>query len=298
MPSREFDYDAVCDSIRRILNQPGYDNYDEDVKHTAGPVLVRLAWHAAGTYDKETDTGGSDGAGMRYEAEGGDPANAGLQHARVFLEPVKKEHPWITYADLWTLAGVVAVKEMGGPQVHWKPGRTDFMDDSKCPPRGRLPDASLAHDHLRQVFYRMGFNDREIVALSGAHNLGPTRFSNQYFKLLKKLEWKPKKWGGPLQFVNSDFGEELMMLPTDRALVSDPSFSQWVDKYAEDRDLFFSDFADAFSKLLELGVKRDQHSYKPAGKKSDQPGAPGSSGQDVEAEPVRRGNIATGKTKL
>ncbi|EFP78226.1 heme-binding peroxidase [Puccinia graminis f. sp. tritici CRL 75-36-700-3] len=314
MPSREFDYDAVCDSIRRILNQPGYDNYDEDVKHTAGPVLVRLAWHAAGTYDKETDTGGSDGAGMRYEAEGGDPANAGLQHARVFLEPVKKEHPWITYADLWTLAGVVAVKEMGGPQVHWKPGRTDFMDDSKCPPRGRLPDASLAHDHLRQVFYRMGFNDREIVALSGAHNLGkchtdrsgyegpwvnnPTRFSNQYFKLLKKLEWKPKKWGGPLQFVNSDFGEELMMLPTDRALVSDPSFSQWVDKYAEDRDLFFSDFADAFSKLLELGVKRDQHSYKPAGKKSDQPGAPGSSAQDAEAEPVRRGNIATGKTKL
>ncbi|PLW06952.1 hypothetical protein PCANC_10116 [Puccinia coronata f. sp. avenae] len=314
MPSREFDYDAVRDSIRHVLNQPGYDNYDEDVKHTAGPILVRLAWHAAGTYDKETDTGGSDGAGMRYEAEGGDPANAGLQHARVFLEPVKKEHPWITYADLWTLAGVVAVKEMGGPQVHWKPGRTDFVDDSKCPPRGRLPDASLAHDHLRQVFYRMGFNDREIVALSGAHNLGkchtdrsgyegpwvnnPTRFSNQYFKFLKKLEWKPKKWDGPMQFVNSDFGEELMMLPTDRALVSDPSFCQWVDKYADDRDLFFSDFAAAFAKLLELGVKRDQHSYKPAEKKSDAPGAPNSSGQDAEAEPVRRGNVATGKARL
>lgn len=44
--------------------------------------------HSAGTYDEETDTGGSNGAGMRYEAEGGDPANAGLQHARVFLEPV------------------------------------------------------------------------------------------------------------------------------------------------------------------------------------------------------------------
>jgi hypothetical protein len=50
MPSREFDYDAVRDSIRHVLNQPGYDNYDEDVKHTAGPILVRLAWHAAGTY--------------------------------------------------------------------------------------------------------------------------------------------------------------------------------------------------------------------------------------------------------
>ncbi len=79
---------------------------------------------------------------MRYEAEGGDPANAGLQHARVFLEPVKDAHPWITYADLWTLAAIVAIKEMGGPDIPWKGGRTDFVDDSKLPPRGRLPDGA------------------------------------------------------------------------------------------------------------------------------------------------------------
>ena len=96
--------------------------------------------------------GGSEGAGMRYEAEGGDPANAGLQHARVFLEPVKEKHGWITYSDLWTLAGVVAIKEMGGPDIpykgygsseassirltnHGNSGRTDFVDDSRLPPR-------------------------------------------------------------------------------------------------------------------------------------------------------------------
>jgi cytochrome c peroxidase len=83
--------------------------------------LVRLAWHASGTYDAATDTGGSNGAGMRvsvssrsvhrdratnvvlafqYECEGGDPANAGLEHARTFLEPIKAKHPWITYSDL------------------------------------------------------------------------------------------------------------------------------------------------------------------------------------------------------
>ena len=73
---------------------------------------MRLAWHSSGTYDAETDTGGSNGAGMRYEAEGGDPANAGLQHARVFLEPIKQKFPWITYADLWTLAGIVAIEAM------------------------------------------------------------------------------------------------------------------------------------------------------------------------------------------
>lgn len=95
---------------------------------------------------------------MRYEAEGGDPAkcvlvllplslrpaheltcaplprSAGLEHARRFLEPIKEKHPWITYADLWTLAGVVAVKEMGGPDCKWKPGRTDFVDESKVRP--------------------------------------------------------------------------------------------------------------------------------------------------------------------
>ena len=49
--------------------------------------------HSSGTYDIRTDTGGSNGAGMRYEIEGGDPANAGLQHARVLLEPVKAAHP-------------------------------------------------------------------------------------------------------------------------------------------------------------------------------------------------------------
>ena len=160
------DYEAVRQSIKTLLHQPEYDD------GSAGPVLVRLAWHSAGTYDVASDSGGSNGAGMRYEAEGGDPANAGLQHARAFLEPIKERYPWITYSDLWTLAGVVAIREMGGPVIPWRPGRTDFVDDSKLPPRGRLPDATQAADHLRHIFYRMGFNDQEIVALSGAHNLG------------------------------------------------------------------------------------------------------------------------------
>lgn len=244
---------------------------------------------------------------MRYEQEGGDPANAGLQHARVFLEPIKQKHSWITYADLWTLAGVVAIKAMGGPDIPWKSGRTDFADDSRLPPRGRLPDASQASDHLRHIFYRMGFNDQEIVALSGAHNLGrchadrsgfdgpwvnsPTRFSNQYFKLLLKLKWQPRKWDGPFQYAAKapgadDDDEELMMLPTDYALIQDPSFRPWVEKYAEDRDLFFEDFSKVFAKLIELGVYRDEDGiaradkmkvfgeYKSAPQKSLELGAP------------------------
>ncbi|KAH8703081.1 putative cytochrome c peroxidase [Talaromyces proteolyticus] len=273
--SQSGDYDAVRKDIVAQLKKPDYDD------GSAGPVFVRLAWHSAGTYDVASDTGGSNGAGMRYEAEGGDPANAGLQVARAFLEPVKERHPWITYSDLWTLAGVVAVKEMGGPDVKWLPGRTDFVDDSKLPPRGRLPDAAQGADHLRHIFYRMGFNDQEIVALSGAHNLGrghkdrsgfdgpwvnnPTRFSNQYFRLLLNLEWKPTTLSnGVKQFNYSDPDapadekeEPLMMLPTDMSLLSDSSFLLWVKKYADDKDLFFQHFADVFGKLLELGIKRD-----------------------------------------
>lgn len=213
---------------------------------------------------------------MRYEAEGGDPANAGLQHARLFLEPVKHQHPWITYADLWTLAGVTAIAAMDGPDIPWFPGRTDYVDDTKLPPQGRLPDAAQGADHVRHIFYRMGFNDREIVALSGAHNLGrchtansgfegkwvnnPTRFSNQYFRLLASEDWKEKTLeSGILQFsaVDPISEDELMMLPTDMALLHDPVFSRYVHLYAKDKDVFFEDFKNAFLKLMELGISRD-----------------------------------------
>ena len=122
----------------------------------------------------------------------------------------------------------------------------------------------------------MGFNDQEIVALSGAHNLGrchsdrsgfegawvnnPTRFSNQYFRLLLSLQWKKKMLrNGVEQFVNydEDMGTELMMLPTDIALTQDMEFRRWVEVYARDKERFFEDFARVFAKLVELGIVRD-----------------------------------------
>ncbi|MCJ1335412.1 hypothetical protein MMC09_000682 [Bachmanniomyces sp. S44760] len=316
--SKSGDFDAVRADIVKLMHQPEYDD------GSAGPVLVRLAWHSSGTYDEETDTGGSNGAGMRYEAEGGDPANAGLQHARVFLEPVKAKHSWITYADLWTLAGVVAVKEMGGPDIEWKGGRTDYVDDSKLPPHGRLPDGAQGSDHLRFIFNRMGFSDQEIVALSGAHNLGrchsdrsgfegawvnnPTRFSNTYYRLLTTLSWKKKTLpSGIEQFANydEDTETELMMLPTDIALTTDPAFSPWVHKYANDRNLFYNDFAAVFAKLIELGIQRDENGkilnsdnqlggYMSAPKKKSRPGNPGKTSDDRaegnEAGPLAKEN--------
>src|SRR2546423_13042957 len=122
------------------------------------------------------------------------------------------EFPWISYSDLWTLAGVCAIQEMQGPIIPWRPGRQD-RDAAFCTPDGRLPDASQGKDHLRSIFYRMGFDDREIVALSGAHSLGrchtdrsgfegpwsfsPTPATNQDFRLLVARTRGPTNCTGP-----------------------------------------------------------------------------------------------------
>lgn len=257
------DYQKVYNAIAKQLWEK--DEYDDG---SYGPVLVRLAWHASGTYDAETGTGGSNGATMRFNPEGSHGANAGLKHARDFLEPIKQAFPWISYSDLWTLAGVCAIQEMQGPTIPWRPGRQD-RDATYCTPDGRLPDGSKSQDHIRAIFGRMGFNDQEMVALSGAHALGrchsdrsgfegpwtfsPTVLTNDYYKLLMEEKWGWRSWGGPRQYQDVQ-SKSLMMLPTDMALIHDDKFRVWVQKYADDGAKFFEDFSNVITKLFELGV--------------------------------------------
>jgi cytochrome c peroxidase len=241
-------------------------------------TFIRLAWHCSGTYSKEDKTGGSNGARMRFNPEASWGANAGLSVARDALEPVKAKFPSLTYADLYTYAGVVAVEEAGGPKIPFTPGRIDMESGETSPPDGRLPAADKGSklstvQHIRDVFYRMGFTDQEIVALLGAHSMGrchtdrsgywgpwsnaENTFSNEYFRLLIEERWSPKlthngkPWTGPDQY--EDKTGQLMMLPSDIFLLVDPSFKQWVEKYAADEELFFKHFASAFGKLLALG---------------------------------------------
>lgn len=88
----------------------------------------------------------------------------------------------------------------------------------------------------------------------GPWTRAPTTFSNEYFRLLLESKWVPKKWKGPLQYENAD-GGDLMMLPTDIALIDDPSFRNYVELYTRDEARFFADFAKAFKKLTELGCQ-------------------------------------------
>ena len=162
------DYKAVEADLRKLIESAG--KYDDG---SYGPLFIRLAWHCAGNFSRHDQTGGTAGATMRYAPESAHGGNAGLHIARQLLEDIKKKYPGISYADLYTLAGTVAVEALGGPRASWRPGRRDYVEKERPPtPDGRLPDASQGADHLRSIFYRMGFTDQEIVALSGAHALG------------------------------------------------------------------------------------------------------------------------------
>jgi cytochrome c peroxidase len=140
-------------------------------------TFIRLAWHSCGTFDLKDGSGGSNGCRMRFKPEASYGNNAGLDKARAALEPVKKKFPEMTYADLYTFAGAVAVEEAGGPKIPFSLGRVDDVDGSTSDPNDRLPNADMGSrkntiDHMRQIFSRMGFSDREMVALLGAHAMG------------------------------------------------------------------------------------------------------------------------------
>lgn len=253
-------YNAIAEKIRE----------EDDADQGAGRfgVLTRLAWHSAGSYSKRDKVGGTFGGTMVYSAEANDIANAGLEVARDFLSEFAYAFPWVSRGDLWTLGGVAAVQEAGGPKIKWRAGRVD-QSPEKQPPVGRLPDATQGAKHVREVFNRLGFDDREMVALIGAHCLGrchtdrlgfdgpwgpsPNMFTNDFFvRLLQK--WHVRKWDGPKQW-EDDETNSFMMLPTDIALKEDLAFVKYVKAYAADESLFFADFSKAFTKLLEAGIQ-------------------------------------------
>ena len=232
------------------------------------PFIIRLAWHASGTYDRVSCTGGSNGATMRYQPEIDDPANAGLTIAQDVLLSVSQQFPDVSVADVWTLAGCVAIECMGGPKIPFQYGRSDDTDNRRCPAHGRLPDANLGAQHLRDVFYRMGMDDRDIVALSGAHTVGschrlrsgfdgpwtshPLQFDNEYFRNLTQKNWVVQPNSNPQQYMDVETNK-LMMLPTDLCLLEDEKFQYYARLYAHNEKEFFQDFATAFGKLISLG---------------------------------------------
>jgi len=282
------DYNAVAKDIKKVIENSlelpnkDYGTWGPEDK-SAGPTLIRLAWHSSGTFAPHSSPiGGSEKGTLRFKQEQEHEANAGLAGTAVeWMQGIHDKYPGISYGDLYTLGGVVAVKTLGGPKVPWAYGRIDGSEKN-VPPEGRLPEpatpkgsavSELDADHLRQVFNRMGFNDQDIVVLSGAHAVGRCHdkfsgydgpwqfnelvFDNSYYRLLNlpNFAWRPRRWDGPTQYrLLFTRPESVMMLPTDIILKRDREFRKHVRKYANDQDEFFKDFAVTFDKLLTSGT--------------------------------------------
>lgn len=162
---------ACVHDVRQLIQQ-----------YNCNPILVRLAWHDAGTFDQAIPAsnwpacGGANGS-IIYEEELSHGANAGLSKALNYLKPLKKKYPILSFADIIQMASAEAIQLAGGPRIDMRYGR---LDATQCPKEGNLPGAQKpfgdgaksAAEHLRNVFHRMGFSDQEIVCLSGAHTLG------------------------------------------------------------------------------------------------------------------------------
>jgi catalase-peroxidase len=177
-----------------------------------GGLMIRLAWHAAGTY-RITDGRGGAGAGQqRFAPLNSWPDNANLDKARRLLWPIKQKYGRkISWADLMVLAGNVALESMGFKTFGFAGGRADVWEPEElfwgpegtwlgderysgerllAEPLGAVqmgliyfnpegpngkPDPVAAAKDIRETFFRMAMNDEETVALiAGGHTFGKT----------------------------------------------------------------------------------------------------------------------------
>ncbi|AWK74050.1 catalase/peroxidase HPI [Rhodococcus oxybenzonivorans] len=205
------DFEALKRDIEEVMTT-SQDWWPADYGHY-GPLFVRMAWHAAGTY-RVTDGRGGAGAGMqRFAPLNSWPDNANLDKARHLLWPVKKKYgKTISWADLIVFAGNCALESMGfetfgfgagrvdqwepEEDVYWGPELTWLGDerytgerDLEKPlgavqmgliyvnpegPNGN-PDPLAAATDIRETFARMAMNDVETAALIvGGHTFGKT----------------------------------------------------------------------------------------------------------------------------
>ena len=210
-------------------------------KLNCGPIMLRLAWSDCATFDKSIkqwpQCGGAT-ATIRFEREFKCTANAGLSKALDILQGIRKRYKTVSWADAIQMAGALAVEIAGGPSIPMRYGRIDAPDLATsaaaaptvagCPLilSTRLPsalppfpdNAPSADVHIRNCFYRMGFSNRDIVALCGAHTLGRAF----------------KDRSGACPFTSGDQGATSFTRPTSDAKVCLVRLCNTVSKHALD----------------------------------------------------------------
>ena len=212
--AREFkslDLTAVKKDLAEVMTK-SQDWWPADFGHY-GPLIIRMAWHSAGTYRMGDGRGGAGRGNQRFPPLSSWPDNVNLDKARRLLWPVKQKYGRkISWADLMILAGNVALESMGfktfgfagGREDIWEPEKdvywgseSEWLGDKRYTgdrdlenplaavqmgliyvnpegPNGN-PDPIAAARDIRETFARMAMNDEETVALiAGGHSFGKT----------------------------------------------------------------------------------------------------------------------------
>jgi catalase-peroxidase len=208
---RGLDYAALKADLRALMTE-SQDWWPADWGHY-GPLFVRMAWHAAGTYRTGDGRGGAGSGSQRFAPLNSWPDNANLDKARRLLWPVKKKYGnAISWADLLVLTGNVALESMGFRPFGFGGGRADIWEPEEdiywgaedkwlgdkrytgdrqlenplaavqmgliyVNPEGPngVPDPLAAARDIRETFARMAMDDEETVALiAGGHTFGKT----------------------------------------------------------------------------------------------------------------------------
>jgi catalase-peroxidase len=204
------DLDAVVKDLTALMTD-SQEWWPADYGHY-GPFFIRMAWHAAGTYRIQDGRGGAGTGMQRFAPLNSWPDNANLDKARRLLWPIKKKYgKQISWADLFVLAGNVALDSMGfttfgfggGRADVWEPdttywgNETTWLGDNRYKGNRELdnplaavqmgliyvnpegpngnPDPVASARDIRETFARMAMNDEETVALvAGGHTFGKT----------------------------------------------------------------------------------------------------------------------------
>ncbi|TDP92808.1 catalase/peroxidase HPI [Labedaea rhizosphaerae] len=206
----KLDVEALKQDIVEVLTT-SQDWWPADFGHYGG-LMIRMSWHAAGTYRIHDGRGGAGDGGQRFAPLNSWPDNANLDKARRLLWPVKQKYGQkISWADLLVLAGNVAMESMGfktfgfgfGREDVWEPEEVfwgdeqDWLGEARYAnekemvpdlgatemgliyvnpegPKGSADYMAAAH-FIRETFARMAMNDEETVALiAGGHTFGKT----------------------------------------------------------------------------------------------------------------------------
>lgn len=238
-------------NLNHIAKKPFFDLF---YRSPCMALLLRAAYHDAGTFCRSTVSGGARGT-LRFPAELKRHEGSGLDFAMEQIEEIKTDGNHITamlsYSDLIQLGGYAAVEYTGGPAMNFRMGRKDAEEHE------------ITHDHsghdessLLNRMSRLGFNKTEFVALMGSHTIG--------FASMDRTGAQNRWTLNPHVFDNSYYKEVLLgdrskYLKTggEILLANDAELRSICEQFAQDEQLFFKEYALAHVKMSELGQEQN-----------------------------------------